>query len=169
MMLLRFDRNINSNGFALTELIVVISIVSILLAIATLDFSKWQKRYNIESQVKEMAADFTDVRLSAMKNKQRHQVTLNPNSYTFRAYSSEGDTTGRIIKNKSVKFALTRTSGASLAGTTYVVTERGYVESVLPPTIAVGLDFSDPSLNCVVISIGRVNTGKLNGTNCEYK
>lgn len=156
-------------GFALTELVVVIAIIATLLAIGTLNFSDWQRKYNIEAQVREMAADFSDVRLMAIRMKQRHGVALDPTSYTFRAYSSEGDFVGTVVREKNLKYSISRPDGSSLAGASFFITDRGFLEGLSPPTIGVGLGLGDPSINCVVISAGRVNTGKLNGTTCEYK
>jgi len=156
-------------GFALTELIVVLSIMAVLLTIGTINFGTWQKKHYIESQVKEMAADFSEVRLMAMRMKQRHLVTLNPNQYTFRSFSSEGDAAGTEVKRKNLSYQITRTDGSSLAGVTFVISERGFLEALPPPVIAVGFGVAEPGVNCISISTGRVNMGKLNGTSCEFK
>jgi prepilin-type N-terminal cleavage/methylation domain-containing protein len=156
-------------GFTLIEVVIVITIIGILLAIGTLNFNAWVKKYTIEAQVREMASDLSDARLMAIKMKQRHLVTLNTSGYTFRSYSSEGDAAGIEVFNKRLKYEIKKSDGTSIAGTTFFISDRGFVESINPPTIAVGLGLGSFALDCIVISAGRVNTGKLNGTTCEFK
>jgi len=56
-------------GFTLIELIVVMTIIGTLLAMASLGFNSWQKKYNVEAQVKQMVQDINEYRVTAMTRK----------------------------------------------------------------------------------------------------
>lgn len=162
--------NMDNRGFALTELIIVIVLISAMLAITTLNFNDWQKKYNIEAQVKEMVSDFNDVRTQAIATKQRHSVILNPSLYTFRRHSSEFDAAGTEVFRKPLKYTIQQFSSGSLSAFsdfTLSINERGYTTT--PFTIAVGAGLSNPAYNCVGVHTARVNMGRINGNNCEYQ
>src|SRR5690349_14899987 len=86
-------------GFSLTELIVVIAIISILLSVTTLNFHDWQVKNNVEAQVRQMVTDFSDLRVRAFTMKQKHSITLYSTYYVFKSYSSddESKTAGQVI------------------------------------------------------------------------
>jgi type IV fimbrial biogenesis protein FimT len=160
----------NNRGFSLTELIVVILLITIMLVVATLNFNDWQKKYNIEGQVKEMLVDLTDVRTRAIATKQQHRVILNPTSYTFVRYSSEFDVAGTQVFSKSVKYPIQQfSSGAysTLNNLTLTFDDRGYTSSLV--TLAVGAGLGNPAYNCIGIHYARVNMGRINGNTCEYQ
>ncbi|ACD95870.1 pilus assembly FimT family protein [Trichlorobacter lovleyi] len=165
----------NNRGFSLTELIVVIALISIMLAVATLNFNDWQKKYNIEGQVKEMLGDLTDVRTRAIATKQQHRVILNPTSYAFRRYSSEFDVNGTEVFSKNLKYSVQqlKSDGTYAAFTNTILSfdDRGYTNDWL--TIAVGVGVGSPAYNCLGVSTARVNMGKINETlspkKCEYQ
>lgn len=162
-----------SRGFALTELIVVILLISIVLGIATLNFSEWQKKYNIEAQVKEMLVDLNSVRQMAIQTKQEHRVILNPTTVSFRRYSSEFDATGTPVFNKKLKYPIQKFSSGALSAFSddvIRINDRGYTVSVGDNmTIAVGVGLGNPAINCLTINWARVNLGKINGSTCEFK
>lgn len=165
----------NNRGFTLTEVLIVIVLIGILSTIATLNFSSWQKKYNVEGQVKEMLADLTAIRLQAIATKQEHRIFLNPMSYTFRRYSSEADPKtiagGREVLRKDLKYPIQKflSSGSysAFADTPVIINERGYTTNWM--TIAVGVGIGDASLNCLSISSARVNMGRINGNSCDFQ
>lgn len=157
------------DGFSLVELVTVISIIAILLAISTISFNAWQLKANVEKQTREMAADFKDLRLRAMNSKQRHIMTLMPNKYTFRRYSSEAESAaaGTVVFQKDLKYPITNIDGSSLAGTTVDVDIRGFTND--SPTIWVSSKAEDAAFDCVTISAAQARIGKKKGISCEPK
>src|SRR5690349_17414691 len=100
---------LNSRGFTLTELIVVIGLIAILLSAVVLNFGSWQKKYYIENQAKEMMADINDLRMRAIQTKSSYLAVLSvdPKVMTFRSYTSEEPvalTTGKEVFRKNLKF-----------------------------------------------------------------
>lgn len=162
----------SKGGFALTELIIVILVMFTLLAIVSLDFNAWQKKYGIQAQVQEMATELNDLRIAAMQKKKGHSVELKPTSYTFRIYSSESDFSsgaGTVVMTKRAKYRVTNLAGADI-DTFVMIDERGYVSGIAAPSLAVGLDTTvEASPNCLVMSVSRVNVGRLNGGTCEFR
>ncbi|BCS53483.1 Tfp pilus assembly protein FimT/FimU [Geobacter sp. SVR] len=159
----------NARGFSLTELIVVIGLISTLVAISTISFNSWQKKYNIEAQVKEMLVDLDGVRLSAIQTKKQHTVVLNPTSYTVWRYSSEADLVGTQVFSKSLKYPIQQFSKGALSDFSnpkIAFDDRGYTTNLL--TIAVGAGLADPAYNCLGIHNARVNMGKITGDNCVF-
>ena len=168
-------------GFSLIELVVTISIMGILMTIATLSFNSFQKKSQFESQVREMYADLADARTRAFTQKQVHGIVFKPNSYDMKSYSSEAEykytsdavANGVVLLSKSLKYGITKTNtttaftdtnSAILFDTTgFTTTATGFTIVVNPVTVS-------PNLNCLVISASRVNMGKWNATStkCEF-
>lgn len=160
----------SSRGFSLTELIIVIFLISAVLAIATLNFNHWQRKYNIEAQVKEMLSDLTAVRQMAIQTKKRHQVTLNPKMISVRRYSDESDATGTPVFNRNLNYTIQQFSSGALSSfsdTPITINERGYTNDLM--TIAVGIDMGEPAYNCLVVHYARVNVGKIHDKSCEFQ
>lgn len=152
------------------ELLIVMVVITIIVAISTINFNSWQKKYAIEAQVKEMLTDLSDVRMRAITTKQQHIVLLNPTSYSIRRYSDEFDTTGTEVLNKTLQYPIQQfSSGAytAFSNTPVTIDVNGYTTDWM--TIAVGVGLSDPAFNCLAISWARVNMGKINGNNCVFK
>jgi len=138
-----------------------------MLAVATLNFNDWQKKYNIEGQVKEMLGDLTDVRTRAIATKQQHRVILNPTSYAFRRYSSEFDVNGTEVFSKNLKYSVQqlKSDGTYAAFTNTILSfdDRGY----LPTTgdyCRWSCGVGSPAYNCLGVSTQGYNMGKINET-----
>lgn len=159
----------NKNGFSITELIVVIAIIAIAASIATLDFRSFQTRYGINAQVSEMASDFNDARIASQQKKRWHGINITANSYTFRSYSSVADTSGSVVFTKTLKYGLTKLDGSAWDALLVKFDELGYVNGISPPSMAIGIGAGNSPNDCLVMSISRVNIGKLTGGVCVYK
>lgn len=163
------DRIYNNIGFALTELIVVIALIGIVLAIATLNFKEWQDKARIESNLRELHTDITQLRQRSMTHKIEHNITINGNNYVFRQFSSAADNglaATSIILNKTFSYNLTDTSGNALNNLILRFDERGYATNV--NTIVVGPLTSTAAVNCMRVHNSRTNLGKMNGGTCEF-
>src|SRR5689334_11148706 len=78
-------------GFSLVELIVVMALIGIVLSVATMNFSDWQRKSNIERYTQELKTGLTDLRVKAMTRKMQHLAILNSNNYVFKQLSSAAD------------------------------------------------------------------------------
>jgi len=160
------------NGFSLVELLVVIAIIAIASGWATLNFRAWVDKSGVEAQTKEMLTDLTNARLMAIQTKKTHRVILNPRSITFRRYSTEADVAGTQVFSKNLKYEVAQFSAGAytpFSDFTMTVSDEGYATS-LPFTLAVPAAVGgDPFYNCLGVHTARVNIGRINGNNCEYK
>ena len=152
-----------THGFTLVEVIVAIGIISILLSISTISFNSWQIKHKMEAQIKEMASDFSEIRIRALTMKQRHSITLNAQSYVFRSYSSESEdlfTGGTTIPGGShtVVYKLKKGDGTDYAAEVYEIDQRGAnVSSVA--TIYLENGAASSGLNCLKLHTVRINPG----------
>ncbi|WP_460595607.1 prepilin-type N-terminal cleavage/methylation domain-containing protein [Geomonas sp. Red276] len=167
-----------SDGFTLLELVIVITIAGILLAIVTMNFNSMNKKYQIESQVKQMQADVDNIRIKAVTTKKRYTVTVNPTGYAFRCYSSDADLVGVVQESKTVKFPmqqyLSGGSGSYNALSDYVLSidQRGCMSCLASPSpfyLAVSPDVNGPSVNVVAVQAAKTNIGVIQGGTCVLK
>lgn len=71
------------DGITLVELLVAISIVSILAVALGFEFKGWIGGYRVESQIRELHLDLMDAKVKAMLRKRDHFVSLSQTSYTI--------------------------------------------------------------------------------------
>jgi len=163
------------DGFSIIELLVVIAISVTLMTISTISFNNWQVKLRVEAQVRQMVADFNEIRVRALTMKQRHSITLNANSYVFRSYDSEEEdlfTGGTIIPGgtHTVAYKLKKNATTDYAAEVYEIDQRGAnVSSVA--TIYLEYPGTTTGLNCIKLHTVRINPGNsatIGGT-CDDK
>ena len=163
-----------NRGFSLTELVVVIALIAIMLAMVSLNFSDWTKKYQIEQKTNELTAELNNLRLSAVTTKMPHAAIIDTSSYVFKRYSSDADDGGAVsstVLSKTTSYSIRKYSGGSLvapSGLNVSFDIGGYSSS--GATLMIGPDNNSASFNCVVISTGRVKKGKWDETakDCIY-
>lgn len=161
----------SNHGFTLVEVLVVMVMFGILSTIGTIAFNDWTKKYNIEKQTKELFSVINDARLRSIHSKKRHGIVLNPTQYVMRNYSSENENrlAGQTLLTKTVQYTLTKNSGGgTLAGDLFVFDTRGFIDNGVGITILVNPANSGAAQDCIVLSEGRTNMGKLSNGVCGF-
>jgi len=145
-------------GISLIELIVVIGIISILLAIVTINFNNWTRRYNIEKEVKELYSDLMFIRQQALVTGMNHRANFETaNTVVFRRYSSEADPDGRVVRSRTVNYPITISDPVERE---IEFNTRGMMDAIIPKSICV-FTTADPPLDSIYITQTRVNVGKI--------
>lgn len=167
-------------GFSLIELLVTITIMLILLGVVTMNFHEWQVKSKLEAQTRAILVDLNQARANAFTQKKTYGIIFQASSYQMRSYSTATAaaaiaapfSNGTTVMRKDLNYTLTTEAGVSLVDIPIVFDTNGFTNNVY--TIFVNPYNSDPdkefaSVNCLVISKTRVNLGKINGTECEFK
>ncbi len=160
----------DKKGFTIVELVVVIAIISVLLSLATISFSKWSRKNNIESQAKTIYADLMNTRAQALYQKNGGQ-TVKIVSRTISTYSpiiATTDTTTAPTRRTALTFSVA-TSLADLQidfDQDGVATING-VATNDNSCICIQPRNSDAAYDSIVVSRTNIELGKLNGTGCS--
>lgn len=95
-----------ARGYSLVEMVVVIGIISILLAIATLRFNEYSKRYGMEAQTRMIYRELLQARINALYQRRSTRVKLYPNR--FEVYSSTQDDTAGVapVRTQALSFPI---------------------------------------------------------------
>ncbi len=156
----------NRRGFTITELIVVIAIISVLLALATLSFNQWQRKANIENEVKQLYADLRYAQQQAMVSVMTHRINFPSMSYmAVVRLRDENDATGTRVLQRSLPYAI-RQSTPSFAAIEFNC--RGLMVDPETKSICVFSD-SGANVDSIVLMQSRISLGRLKnqGGACE--
>lgn len=164
----------DESAFSIIELIVVIAIIGILFTIGTINFHQWTVKNNIMRETRELYTDINTARLNSIHTKKRHGIIFNPQSYVLNNYSTEGEneniSQGVTLSTKQVPYEMTKiTSGSSqaLTGEKVIYDTRGFIFNGVGLTVAVN-PANSGAYDCVVLSEGRTNMGKMTNGTCDY-
>jgi prepilin-type N-terminal cleavage/methylation domain-containing protein len=176
------------SGYSLVELLIVVTLIGISSGIALFAFKDYDKKGRVEAQIKQMAADISEVRIRALTTKQRHSVTLNQYSYVFKSYSSETWSSsaellahGKVIPagTHSVVYRLKKLDASNnlinydgTVNDVIEIDERGMVVGAGVTTVFLGSAASTTGgINCLIIHTLRINVGNQtpSGTACNER
>ena len=152
-----------ARGFTLVELIVVMSIITIICSIAVLNWNRIVVKNGIESQIKTVHADMMGLRLEALYTKRERSVTISGKA--FNVYSSTV-TAVAPISSRTFKYNF------KPAGTSTITFDTSGMANGTQNTFCVDPygDFTvalDAAVDSIVISQARINLGKrAEGGNC---
>lgn len=156
----------NSRGFTLVEILIVIGITGILLSIATLQFSDYLRKGVIDRQTKELYSDLMATRTAAVTQRSSKRVIIEPASFTFisSAMGSGSVRTTRVL-SKPVTWA------GKASGDTekqIIFDERGTFDLVNNgnTTICVAPSLESAQYDSIVVFSTRIHVGKLTGVGC---
>ncbi len=143
------------SGFTIVELVVVVSIMAILLAIGSLNFSQMQRKSKVEEQVRNIYSTLTDVRLQAMYTKTPRAVTVVGNS--LRIYATDDTTVApSSVVNLSFPMVIGPGGGAVVYDASGVVNDVERAICVEPGNVA-----ENPgNMDSTIISTVRTYLGK---------
>jgi type IV fimbrial biogenesis protein FimT len=163
----------HERGFSLIELLIVIALIAILLAIATIDFGTWSRKYQVERQTREMYADIMQARISALQRKQRVGIFFGPRQYVIRRYDTAEDTDGEVVLTINLQNEIRRVTGS---GTQAFDIDTQAIEFDTRGLTAIGdqmqiavmpLNVGSGGDNCIVVAVGRTNIGRMSdATTC---
>ena len=180
------------NGITLVELLVAVSIVSVLAIALGFEFKDWIGGYRVESQIRELHFDLMNARVRAMLRKRVHFVSLSQTHYTVQEDihpwpdgdkcltasdilrpAGYNDPIPIIKRNLDITLPITWNN---IRVRHVKLTPRGF--SRTNRTICANTTY-EADYDCIAISAGRIRLGKLkkkipeggkcNGENCVKK
>lgn len=163
------ERVMNARGFSLVELVVIIAIMTTLMTIATMDFNAWQKKAQIERQTRELFTDLNKARIDSLHSKHRHSIVMQPDSYTFKIYSSNNESrfAGTDIQTRKVSYQITKRTGSTAANDVIEFDIRGFTND--NDTYRINPIGTAAQVDCIIIATGRTNLGKMENGACVPK
>lgn len=155
-------------GYSLVEMMVITGIVSVLLAIATINFNSYSKRYRNESQTRMIYDELLRARANAVY--QRRAIAVRVYANRFEIYSSDQDITkgAAPVQTLSLPIPVTSNSrsGDGVKGYPLGFNNRGL--STNSCTVCLQNDDASASVDSVTVYDTRISIGKKDkGDECK--
>lgn len=155
----------DSRGFTLVELIVVMVIIGIVIAVATLDFQSMQEKGQVEKQTRIIHSELSALRIDAMQKKQKSAAFLGPKQIIFKRYTSDaeavltgGTTISTISLQKEIRNLAAMSTQLNVTTDRILIDTRGYSSNFTLVVLPVNFNSVD---NCILVSTARTNIGRM--------
>jgi len=163
----------DSRGFTLLELLVVLLIMMVLISIAGLSYKQWMDRYRAESQVKMMHADIMQARLKAMEKNRQHFVVLNGSSYQIVEDTDDSGGTAPVSPPDVVLLSKIL-AYPPVSNVTMIMDTRGIISTptsslTTPLSVQFTTGTASPEYDCFLLYATRISIGKMIGAACVTK
>jgi len=169
----------NQKGVTLIELVVVISIITILLALATLNFADMQRRYAEEAIISKLHRDIIDARVKGMTKNIPVLIELSAKSYRLCQDTNRNDQCeqNEVFRNTSIDrviywdLPVIKTLTIDNRGI-FTDFDESYCQTHTINDVCQGyIALSSPTAhtNCIQISKIKVRQGHMKGNTCEDK
>lgn len=165
------------DGFTLTELLIVLTIIGILLGIAALSGKGWIDRYRVDGQTRQMYVDLMNARVRAMARNRMHFVRLALTQYTVYEDRSTAPANDALegnglydanydkqVMQTNLNPAYSITSG----GTAEIDFDQRGVVTAGTGTIQTAVSYGS-EYDCIVVSETRIKMGSMSGGVCVLK
>ena len=162
-------RSGSRKAFSLVEVVVVLALVGILGAVSTLCFNRMSRQAEGEREIRDLQATLFSARLMSVQQRRRHGVRFEGSRYAFLRYSSEDEPEagGEVLALHPLALPVADGGGESLEGVAVAFDTRGL--SRLGRTIRLADENASDGTDCIAVSWGRVNAGKMKGESCVAK
>lgn len=146
------------DGFSLIEMMIVVALMGILLAMATLSFNDYTMKSRIESQVKTLYSDIANVRSEAMFRRAGRVTQISPN--IFSVFSSTS-LVGQPVKTTSLSNAVNANQSIRFNERGLLVGDDGLLLNT-PIFICISAANS-AGLDSIIIGTVNIQMGKRDG------
>lgn len=153
----------SQNGFTLVEIIIVVAVIGIILTMVTLNFSRLNEKYTVESNIKELYSILMRTRNDASSTNRPYLVIFSANQVQA-GPDTNGDNAidGSPRTINYPRFTLTFSSNITFD-------RRGLSNNNQTIRITGFSSGSTPAMDCIVIAPTRINIGKWTGGNCVQR
>lgn len=146
----------NTRGFTLTELLIVIAVIGILSAIATMEFNKMMRKSGVEAQMRTIYSDLMAIRTEAVHQRRQRAVIFTASRYEI--YSSVATTGVGARTVKDLRYPLLSNTTIS---NKIIFTEQGLLDDPNNGNRSICVqEDTGAAVDSIVLSTTRIQLGR---------